>query len=73
MGRYLLLADIHGNLRALDAVIAEAKREGGFDGIWMLGDVVGYGPEPDECIARLQQYPLAGVARESRPRRHRSR
>lgn len=62
MGRYLLLADVHANLRALDAVLADARNRGGFDVVWMLGDVVGYGPEPDECIERLREYPLVCVA-----------
>jgi diadenosine tetraphosphatase ApaH/serine/threonine PP2A family protein phosphatase len=52
--RTLVLSDIHANLTALDAVIADA---GPFDAAWCLGDLVGYGPDPNECIARLQELP----------------
>lgn len=44
--RVLLVADIHANLTALDAVIADA---GPVDAVWCLGDTVGYGPRPNEC------------------------
>lgn len=57
-----MLADIHGNLPALQAVILDAQRSGGFDVVWFLGDLVGYGPHPDECVEYLRQYPLTGVA-----------
>ena len=51
--RVLVLSDIHANLAALDAVLDDAKA---FDheAVWCLGDTVGYGPEPDECIARMR-------------------
>jgi len=52
--RCLVLSDIHANLAAFDAVIYDA---GHFDLIWCLGDIVGYGPDPNECIARLRQFP----------------
>jgi diadenosine tetraphosphatase ApaH/serine/threonine PP2A family protein phosphatase len=58
--RCLVVSDIHANLAAFEAVLAGA---GPFDVIWCLGDMVGYGPEPNECIARLRDYPhlcLAG-------------
>ena len=48
--RVLVLADIHANLEALNAVLADA---GQFDLIWSLGDIVGYGPDPNQAIARL--------------------
>lgn len=48
--RILIISDIHANLTALDAVLASA---GDVDGIWCLGDLVGYGPDPNECISRL--------------------
>lgn len=51
--RVLVLSDIHANLDALNAVLADA---GGFDIIWSLGDIVGYGPEPNQCVARLSEY-----------------
>ncbi|MFN7923267.1 MAG: metallophosphoesterase family protein [Bryobacteraceae bacterium] len=46
--RYLILSDIHANWEALEAVMAEAESEG-FDDILCLGDVVGYGADPDIC------------------------
>lgn len=49
--RVLIISDIHANLIALEAVLEDA---GKFDAIWCLGDVVGYGPNPNECIALLE-------------------
>ncbi len=48
--RYLLISDIHSNLPALEAVLADAPS--GLP-IWCLGDLVGYGPNPNECIELL--------------------
>lgn len=62
VGRVLLLADVHSNLRALHAVLEDADRWGGFDTLWLLGDVVGYGPEPNECIDVLRRHSLVAVA-----------
>jgi diadenosine tetraphosphatase ApaH/serine/threonine PP2A family protein phosphatase len=52
--RYLIISDIHSNLAAFEAVLADA---GSFDKVWCLGDVVGYGPDPNECVERLRDYP----------------
>jgi predicted phosphodiesterase len=49
--RIAVLSDIHSNLRALEAVLADL---GSVDAIWHLGDVVGYGPDPDAVVARLR-------------------
>ncbi len=49
--KILLLADIHGNLPALNAVFENSEALG-CDAVWCLGDIVGYGPYPNEC-ARL--------------------
>jgi len=49
--RVLVIADTHANLTALNGVLAAA---GGWDACWNLGDSVGYGPDPGDCIARLQ-------------------
>jgi len=57
--RYLVLSDIHSNLAAFEAVLADA---GQFDEIWCLGDVIGYGPQPNECIKRLKSLPHICVA-----------
>jgi predicted phosphodiesterase len=43
-----IISDIHSNLPALEAVLAEID-ESGVDELWCLGDVVGYGAQPDEC------------------------
>ncbi len=60
--RSLIVSDIHSNLEALNAVLSHAHEWGGFDRIWCLGDVVGYGPDPSECLRRLQGFDLAAVA-----------
>lgn len=49
--RYLILSDIHSNLVALEAVLADAPS--GLP-IWCLGDLVGYGPNPNECVKLLR-------------------
>ena len=46
--RFAVISDIHGNLHALEAVLAEVD-DATPDEIWCLGDVVGYGPRPNEC------------------------
>ncbi len=58
----LIVADIHSNLEAFQAVVADAEENGGFDEIWCLGDTVGYGPDPARCIELLRSYPLSCVA-----------
>jgi len=60
--RSLVLADIHANLQALQAVLDDAAAAGGFDDVWCLGDIVGYGPQPSECIARLRSLSLNAVS-----------
>lgn len=54
--RTALIADVHANLHALEAVIAAAEAEG-VDSWLCLGDVVGYGPQPKACIARVRALP----------------
>ncbi|MGZ6340815.1 MAG: metallophosphoesterase family protein, partial [Candidatus Limnocylindrales bacterium] len=56
--RIAVLSDIHANLLALDAVLASLDT---IDAIWHLGDVVGYGPEPDGVVARLRELGARGV------------
>jgi len=53
--KYLIIADIHSNLEAFEAVLEDAQRHGGFGHTWCLGDVVGYGPDPLACINLLRQ------------------
>jgi diadenosine tetraphosphatase ApaH/serine/threonine PP2A family protein phosphatase len=50
----LVISDIHANLTALEAVLADA---GPVDAVWCLGDIVGYGPDPNECVARVRGLP----------------
>jgi|SRR5215208_3047219 len=50
--RYAVLADIHANVHALEAVLESATRIG-VDGYLIAGDIVGYGPFPNECIERV--------------------
>ena len=56
---YLIISDIHANLVAMETVLADAPD---FDEIWCLGDLVGYGPNPNECIERLQDFPHISLA-----------
>lgn len=52
--RILVFSDIHANLTALEAVLTNA---GDVDAAWCLGDLVGYGPDPNECIERIRALP----------------
>ena len=60
--RALVIADVHGNLDAFEAVLHDAEAAGAIDALWCLGDIVGYGAEPDACIERLRGYPHAAIA-----------
>ena len=51
--RYALLADIHGNIEALDAVLKDMDKLKPFDKIVVLGDTIGYGPNPRECLEKV--------------------
>src|SRR3972149_303792 len=53
--RYAIISDIHANLAAFTAVLDDIKGRGGVDSVWCLGDIVGYGPDPHECIEALRQ------------------
>ncbi len=48
--RYAIISDIHSNLAAFQAVLHDIDERGGVERIWCLGDIVGYGPDPKECI-----------------------
>jgi predicted phosphodiesterase len=56
--RVAVISDVHSNLPALDAVLA---RVGSVDAVWHLGDIVGYGPEPDAVVDRLAGIGAIGV------------
>lgn len=60
--RYALISDIHANLPALDAVLADIAARPGVDATYHLGDLVGYAPWPDETVERLRAAGIPGVA-----------
>ncbi len=60
--RTLIVSDIHSNIVALDAVLRDARVLGPIDVIWSLGDMVGYGPRPNECLDTLRRFPHVSVA-----------
>lgn len=47
-----IISDIHANLEALEAVLADIRQQG-ITEIFCLGDIIGYGPNPCECIDRV--------------------
>ena len=55
--RALVISDIHANLTALEAVLKDA---GTVDEVWCLGDMIGYGPNPNEVVERLRGLPNLG-------------
>jgi len=54
---FAVISDIHGNLEALDAVLADVARHP-VSAVYCLGDVVGYGPNPVECFERAMKWDL---------------
>ncbi len=50
--RRALISDIHGNLEALEAVLADIEQQN-TDEVFCLGDIVGYGPNPRECLDKV--------------------
>jgi len=59
--RYAILGDIHSNLEALDGVLADAQAAGA-DQVLCVGDVVGYGANPRECVDLMRELRIAVVA-----------
>ena len=53
--RILVISDIHANYTAFETVLSDCKGE--WDFVWCLGDVVGYGPDPNECVDQLKTMP----------------
>ena len=53
--RILVMSDVHANYTALEAVLKDA---GPVDEAWCLGDVVGYGPDPNACVEELRELPM---------------
>lgn len=56
------MADIHANLEAFTAVLGDIERQGGFDELLCLGDIVGYGPDPHACLELLRRQKCLCVA-----------
>src|SRR5262245_13997531 len=54
MARRAVISDIHGNLVAFEAVLADIARQR-IDDIVCLGDICGYGPQPIECIQKVRE------------------
>lgn len=52
--KHAIISDIHGNLEALESVLSEIARRK-VDSVLCLGDVVGYGPNPNECVALIME------------------
>jgi diadenosine tetraphosphatase ApaH/serine/threonine PP2A family protein phosphatase len=60
--RYLVISDIHANLEAFDTVMAEAKSIG-YDKVLLLGDLVGYGADPNAICERVRELNADGLIR----------
>ncbi len=60
--RCAILADIHSNLAALKAVMSDIEKNREVDEIWCLGDIVGYGPDPHQCIEIIRQKSTVCIA-----------
>ena len=55
--KHAIVSDIHGNLEALEAVLADIAAQG-ITSIYCLGDIVGYGPNPRECVDRVMKFDM---------------
>ena len=60
--KYALISDIHANLPALEAVLAEIDRRGDIDATYHLGDLVGYAPWPNETVELIRGQGIRGPA-----------
>ena len=60
--RYALISDIHANLPALDAVLADIRGRAAIGAVYHLGDLVGYAPWPNQVVRRIQAEAICGVA-----------
>src|SRR5215510_5240837 len=58
--KYLVISDVHANLEALEATLAKA---GPHDAVLVLGDLVGYGADPNAVIDRVRELPNATIIR----------
>ena len=62
MSRYLVLSDVHSNLEALDAVLTAASKQK-CDAVIVLGDLVGYGADPNAVVTRIKALKPMAVVR----------
>lgn len=60
--RYALISDIHANLHALDAVLADIDSQDEVDAVYHLGDLVGYSAFPNEVVGRIREHSISGIA-----------
>src|SRR5918997_810018 len=60
--KYALISDIHGNLPALEAVLADLDERGDADATYHLGDLGGYAPWPNEVVDLLMEREITGIA-----------
>ena len=60
--KYALISDVHANLPALEAVLADIDGRADVDAVFHLGDLVGYAPWPNETVAVLRERGITGVA-----------
>lgn len=60
--KYALISDVHSNLPALEAVLADIDGRGDVRAIYHLGDLVGYAPWPDEVVALIRERRIPGIA-----------
>ncbi len=61
-----VISDIHGNLLALEAVLADLDARGGCDHLWFLGDLVAFGAHPAECLRRIKAFADAAAEGEKK-------
>ena len=59
--RFGVISDVHGNLHALRAVVSDLRQQG-VDGWLSLGDMIGYGPHPNECVEIIADLDAVGIA-----------
>ena len=55
-----IISDIHGNMQALEAVVVDARREGA-ERFYCLGDIIGYGAQPVECLEIVREISSATI------------
>ncbi|MBU4173574.1 MAG: metallophosphatase family protein [Actinobacteria bacterium] len=59
MAKIAVIGDVHGNMPALEAVLSQCD---GCDAVWCVGDTVGYGPYPNECVSKVRGLGAIAVA-----------